>query len=788
MRRNIKNDKVLRAISIGLATMIAVTSTPVTVFASGEEGADNNDNNAPVEGSTSEPEAASEPSNGNGGGNDPVVASSAPAPTSQIMVIDTRAIQQVSENTPKTVESVSSYSAARANAAEGYTGTLEEGQNAATGVIGTGVQSALDDISNANSAMAAATAFDTAADKIDEKIEKLYSQDHKSGGVGQLDKAEDEVVNLETTLGVKVDENGNIVANDKTKNNFAQGVTDTNTLIDGAESDKTTANNALNDVQQAADTLNAKDGLIEKANGLKGTADTDTTAANTEKAKKDSYDSTYQGKLDAIAGELKKAVVDDNIKTAVTAAVNESSNAAQVAGDNYLIAQDALKKAEDAATEAQNHVSDYTRQQMINIATAAQSAADDAKSAADLAENALKLAQEKEKAAQKAVKDAQDALGKANEDAVKVLQEYQAKINAINKLIETANGSRSAAQTAMIEANKAIDAAIALMQDPSGKTVTGAKTAALAYQTAMESIKNANDAITDLQLMKDKNGNIVKKQVTKADGTKEWVPLTIEDGFTEGNKTRKNAQMYLDGNGKNITGYINELKAAKKTYDDAVDATKTVQGYRDDAAETLKKINDLVNGTNNYFDMWAKDAEQDIKDLRALLATGTYSYQQLLDTVKSKGEEFNDADSKLVEKNNGRAGNDDKNLTSEQIVEKYNEYDARVKAINGGEFADANQEAITAQGNWITEFNKMKEKYKLNSDGSDFVKENGEYVLSDAYKALQAACDPNDPNNIKPDDYKYVNENDETDVQSEYLIYLSQAQENNGNKIYHGIV
>ena len=38
MRRNVKNDKVLRAITIGLATMIAVTSTPVTVFATDGDG------------------------------------------------------------------------------------------------------------------------------------------------------------------------------------------------------------------------------------------------------------------------------------------------------------------------------------------------------------------------------------------------------------------------------------------------------------------------------------------------------------------------------------------------------------------------------------------------------------------------------------------------------------------------------------------------------------------------------------------------------------------------------
>ena len=42
MKRNVKNEKVLRAMAIGLATMIAVTSTPVTVLA------DATDNEEPV--------------------------------------------------------------------------------------------------------------------------------------------------------------------------------------------------------------------------------------------------------------------------------------------------------------------------------------------------------------------------------------------------------------------------------------------------------------------------------------------------------------------------------------------------------------------------------------------------------------------------------------------------------------------------------------------------------------------------------------------------------------------
>ncbi len=55
MRRNVKNDKVLRAITIGLATMIAVTSAPVTAFAS-ENGEGGTTEGETTEGGTTEGE------------------------------------------------------------------------------------------------------------------------------------------------------------------------------------------------------------------------------------------------------------------------------------------------------------------------------------------------------------------------------------------------------------------------------------------------------------------------------------------------------------------------------------------------------------------------------------------------------------------------------------------------------------------------------------------------------------------------------------------------------------
>lgn len=62
MRKNMGNDKVLRAITIGLATMIAASSSPVTVFA--EEG---DGESAPAPATETSSEASSESSGGEGG-------------------------------------------------------------------------------------------------------------------------------------------------------------------------------------------------------------------------------------------------------------------------------------------------------------------------------------------------------------------------------------------------------------------------------------------------------------------------------------------------------------------------------------------------------------------------------------------------------------------------------------------------------------------------------------------------------------------------------------------------
>ena len=48
MRKNVKNDKVIKAITIGLAAMIAATSIPTSVYADEAEGADNSSSRRPA--------------------------------------------------------------------------------------------------------------------------------------------------------------------------------------------------------------------------------------------------------------------------------------------------------------------------------------------------------------------------------------------------------------------------------------------------------------------------------------------------------------------------------------------------------------------------------------------------------------------------------------------------------------------------------------------------------------------------------------------------------------------
>lgn len=596
MRRNIKNDKVLRAITIGLATMIAVTSSPLTVLASDAgEGADPN----PVEGSNTPSEPENEPK-----GAAPMTITSA-----DIIPVD---------KTQITAGSVSSEVAATVNAAEGQNDAEKNG------AVITNYNEGVQAVQNADDAMAAARTFEQEVQSISDKLDNNLAPTPGGNGQGQITKA----INLESNLenpvndvyvGVKTDENGNVIDT----SDLDTMISDANEAIEQAEKDK---KKAYKELKAAKEVASAADTAIDTAKGLKKTADSDTTAANEASDTIAATRTTAEGELDKIRQELETAVNQTDISGKVTGAGEASATALKTAVDELKTAQTALTDAQSAADEAQRNSSSYNRQQMINVATRAQNAANNAKSAAEVTELALKAAKDEEEKAKKAVSNAQTAYNKAIGDATEVLKGYKAEIDRINGLIDTANGSREEAKKAMKAANEAIDAALKLMHESDG-TVTSANTAAFAYKTALESIKTANDKI---------------QAVTG-----------LNTGIKNAEKYQRTALMYIDGNGSNMYGLANELKDAKEKYDNAIEEKGTVEENKAKADAALAEINRIIDGIEGsykgFFDMCKGNVDQDILDLKALLATGK-TYKELTDAVETAGSELETASGDLVAK------------------------------------------------------------------------------------------------------------------------------------------
>ena len=144
MRRKTRNGKVLRAMAMGLATMIAVTATPVTALAA--EGNDGSNGNDPSE-----------------------------------------------EETTPTAESVSAGAVDRAEDAEKYTGTLkdETANTPASGTIGTEAQEALDDVAKAEARITAENELAKKATEVSNATDKLLADTNPGNdGLGQIKNAE----------------------------------------------------------------------------------------------------------------------------------------------------------------------------------------------------------------------------------------------------------------------------------------------------------------------------------------------------------------------------------------------------------------------------------------------------------------------------------------------------------------------------------------------------------------------------------------------------------------------
>ena len=629
MRRKIRNDKVLRAISIGLAAMIAVTATPVSVLAE--------ENN-----------------------------------------------QEEQQTTP-TPESASADATEKADEAKEYTGTLEDGDKDATGTIGTKAQEALDDVAKAEAAVKAGNNLAGTASQVTSAMNALLA-DGKPGGDGyaQVKNSEDTERDAETAFGVKLNDNGT-VNNQAGLNNK---VSDANTAIKNAEDAKTAAGSALKGVDGAITTAN---GLISTASGKQSTADESTKTANTAIETKAGIDSKTQEKLNGIKSTLEAAVVETDINKAVGDAAQASLDALGVVGDQLQIAEQALQQAVGAADDAEKHSASYNRQQMIALANAAQNAADNANNAVKEADKAVTTAKQKEKEAAKAVSDAQTALTNAQNDAAAALKEYKKKIDEINVSIKTANSDRAEAKSAMEEANKAIDNALKLMEDTTDPSVEGAKKKVEAMNSAITAANKAIEKVTGLS--------------TKAASDRlKW--------------TNQRLQTQID----NLTG-------AKKTYDEAIAKTGEAAANKEAAENLLTELDGLINGLNNVYAGRIKEVDVDINDLKALLSGYNGSYKQLADTAEGAQGEVNSQAGILVsivnEKNLFGDSEENKNLTADQIVAKYN------TAVSDNETLDTTISTLAGQisekENTIKYCNENEGSFKTAYDNS-----NGEVAKDEA--------------------------------------------------------
>ena len=611
MKKITKNDKTLRAMALGLATTIAATSAPVTVLA--DEPAD--------PGQTG-------------------VESSQLTPATQESGQDTES--------PRTVDEVSALAAGRGNAADAYTGNLKDEETTpvteASGEVGTKAQAALDDVANAQAAVVAGNELFKTAKEVETYVTEL-SKDGTAGKPykysAQVTDAEKDEKKQEKAFGVKLDENGNVI-----KNGLEDKVSDANGKIEEADTKKETALGTLKIVENSIGYAKKE---IANVTEPKKKADEDTTAANKAIAGAATLDTQTQEKLDGIRTDLENAVVEKDITKAVNDAQSASSDALQIAGDQFQIAEQALQQAANAANEAQQHSADYNRQQMIALASAAQNAADTAKQAATAADKAVETAKQKEADAAKAVEDAQTALKQAQDDAAAVLKAYKEELDRINGAIGTANDSRKDVRELMEKANKAIDNALVNMNGSDEYREKGVNWGEKAYQEMDEAIKAANKAIEAVtSLMYDENASKDEKKK---------------------NEFYKAERKCIDTNTK-LQAQLVKLNEAKAAYDEVIKATGTVEANKQAADELVKEIDALINGADNLYDKWAKDADVDIKDLKALLATGSnYTYQQLVNTATETQGEVDRQGAALVEfvKKNPLFGEGD--LTAEQIAE-----------------------------------------------------------------------------------------------------------------------
>lgn len=623
MRRNVKNEKVLRAITIGLATVLSVTSTPMTAFAAvGDEGQTSGSEST---GTTEATQSQSEQT--------PTVVSAS---------LDAVNSEKLAENRAGNV----SYATATTPA----TGT---------GEIGTKVADALNNVASGEAAVSAGNTLYDTAKTIGDTVAPVISD-------ANISEIENLAQGQAEAFGVTFDENGNVTQ----MTDFNGKVEDVRNAVNKAETDKDTANKALNGVQAAVDDA---DGKIRTADTAKKTADQYTTnavnARDDSETGADAILKNTQNELDKIGKTLNSAVDEDDINKAVAAVVTASDDAVKAAGANLTIVQDEFQKASDAADDAEKNSGSYGYQQMVNLASTAQTAADNAKDAADKADKAVEALEKQEEAAKKKLDDANTAMTTAKTNAKAVLQAYKDQLDKINAAITTANGYRKTAKDAMTEANAAIDLALKLLgeeNDGNGDATNAQKQ----IKAMNEAIEAANKAIKGVSaLMYDANAS---------------------DEVKEANAFY-NAEKKCDDAIKSLSEQSTTLSNAWNDYDGVITAKGTAAANSEAAHAAVEQIQALINGENS-FDKWAADAANDINNIKALLSGSTVSYKQLQDNANGLAKELGTKEGSIKDIYDTLGGSEeDKKLTAEQIEAKFD------KAVSDNSALDTTINGLSTQ-------------------------------------------------------------------------------------------
>ena len=713
MRRKCQNEKVIRAISIGLAAMLAATSTPMAAFAAEGENVGQNAGSGDTTGTQSQGETEEKP----------------------------------------TVDSAYADAMLSASTAEGTTGSLDETAKpvTGTGTVGTKAAGALNDIAKGEEAVKAGNDLAKAVGDIETTVETFTADKPGGEGKGQITKAEKSEKKLEgkDAFGVTLDVNseGKVVVVDRT--GLDNKVSDANDKIDKAEKAKGEAYTALSGVKDDIENVN---GLIGTADAKKSTADTDTNTANEAKAGLTKLDKDTKDELDKINTALNKAMTDNDIVNAVGQVTQASNDAAQIASDNLTAVKESLGDAKSAADEADANVLRYNRTQMVTLATNAQTAADNAKKAADAADAALKTLEQKETEAKTTLSNAETALTTAQNDAIKVLNDYKKSLGDINGAISTANGSRSEAQKAMKTANDAIDAALLKMGTSSDTSVTGAQEKIAAMNTAIKAANDAINTITSLMYDESVEEKYYSQGISK-DERARLRSILEENDLYNAQRNCTNAQTHL-------TTQANKLEKAKTEYDNVIKNIGDAEANKKKADDAVTEINNIINGINGKlgtYDKLLNDADKDINDLKALLSTGGQSsYADLKKTADDVAEGVTSQGNKLVEASKLLGGSEeDQNLTAEQIVAKYdkavkdnsetiepaisaqekiisdcNSNEGNVKSAYDNANGELRNDITALQAKYVGEYNAETHEFEFKTD------KDGKPVYSDSYNAL----------------------------------------------------